>query len=456
MKIIISGASGFIGENLIQALANTEHSIVALSRSPITSLPANATWKQCELFSAKSTEEALSGADIFIYLVHSMMPSSRLFQGNFHDTDLLIADNIARACVFNKVKQIIYLGGIVPTGFISTHLQSRKEVEGVLENTKIDLTIFRSGMVVGNGGSSFEILKSLVRKLPVMVLPNWTKSKTQAIHIDDVVRVIKDSINNPSYKNQTIDLVNGEKLTYTDLMQIMAKALKVKRFLIPVPINSVGFSKFWVTWFGNSNYSLVSPLIDSLLCDLPQDNPAKLLEGKIQYKTFQSMLEDVLSRDNANPVARPKRKILYRRSVRSIQRLPAVKNRNCDSIAREYMKWLPAVFKSLVQVEVDSAAELVAFKVFFLKKPILLLQYIHGKFEEDRQKFHIIGGLLSKTGDTGWLEFRQVQNKAYTLTAIHEFVPALPWYLYIFTQAPMHRLVMNAFGAHLEKLETTH
>jgi hypothetical protein len=87
-----------------------------------------------------------------------------------------------------------------------------------------------------------------------------------------------------------------------------------------------------------------------------------------------------------------------------------------------------------------------------LKKPILLLQYIHGNFEEDRQKFHIIGGLLTRTSDTGWLEFRQVQNKKYSLTAIHEFVPSLPWYIYVITQAPMHYLVMNAFGRHIAEV----
>ncbi len=129
MKIAITGASGFVGQNLIQRLSLTKHKIIALSRLPISNLPKNAEWKQCELFSTTSTMNALKDADVVFYLVHSMMPSSRLFQGDFHDTDLLIADNIARSCIQNKVQQIVYLGGIVPQGFISKHLQSRQEVE---------------------------------------------------------------------------------------------------------------------------------------------------------------------------------------------------------------------------------------------------------------------------------------------------------------------------------------
>jgi uncharacterized protein YbjT (DUF2867 family) len=449
MKIAITGASGFVGQNLINSLSSTKHKIIALSRSPIENLPANAEWRHCELFSTTSTIEALKDADIVFYLVHSMMPSSRLFQGEFRDTDLLIADNLSRSCLQNKIKQIIYLGGIVPEGFISKHLQSRQEVEGVLQATKIPVTVFRTGMIVGQGGSSFEILKSLVKRLPAMILPSWTQSTTQAIYIDDVIAILKESILHKSFLNKTIDIVNGEKLTYKDLMSIMASNLGVKRLMIPVPINSTGFSKFWVTIFGNSHYALVSPLIDSLVCDLPQGEPDKLIEKFVQFKSFASMIQKVLQLEDNIIHKRPKRKINHRKSVRSIQRLPSVPSRNSEWIAREYMNWLPKVFRSLILVEVEPNKDLVAFRIFFLKSPILLLQYIHGNFEEDRQKFHIIGGLLTRTTDTGWLEFRQVQNKKYSLSAIHEFVPSLPWYIYVLTQAPMHYLVMNAFGRHI-------
>jgi uncharacterized protein YbjT (DUF2867 family) len=455
MKVAITGASGFIGRNLIQKFANSNHEIIALARSPIEDLPANATWKYCELYSLKSTLDALAGVDAIFYLVHSMLPSSQLFQGDFHDTDLLIADNISHSCQENKIKHIIYLGGLVPEGFISKHLQSRKEVEGVLQATGIPLTVFRAGMVVGPGGSSFEILNSLVQRLPAMILPSWTRCNTQAVALDDVLSIFESCLSDKRYLNQTIDLVNGEKLTYKAMMSDMAKALGVNRLMIPVPLNSTGFSKLWVTIFGNSNYSLVAPLIDSLLCELPQDEPIPLIKNHIKYKSFYAMVKGVIEKEGKRILPRPRRKIIYQKSVRSIQRLPACSNKNSEWIAREYMRWLPIKFRSLIRVKIDSENDLVSFQIGGTNITILLLKYISGNFEDDRQKFHIVGGLLSKRSDTGWLEFRQVENKKYSLSAIHEFVPSLPWFIYVCTQAPMHYLVMNSFGRHLEKMNAS-
>jgi uncharacterized protein YbjT (DUF2867 family) len=137
--------------------------VVGLARNPPAAKVAEdgtaangaTTWRACDLFSSTSTHAAMEGIDIAIYLVHSMMPSSRLFQGNFHDTDLLLADNFAKACARDGVKHIIYLGGLVPdSGFVSQHLQSRLEVEGVLHASGIPVTVLRAGMVVGGVGRS--------------------------------------------------------------------------------------------------------------------------------------------------------------------------------------------------------------------------------------------------------------------------------------------------------------
>lgn len=451
MKIAITGASGFVGGALIQQLAKTKHNCIALSRSPIADLPQNVEWRNCELFSARSTMEALKDADVVFYLVHSMLPSSRLFQGDFRDTDLLIADNIARSCQENKINQIIYLGGIVPEGHISEHLESRQEVEGVLEATGIPTTVFRAGMVVGEGGSSFEILKTLVLRLPVMVLPKWTRSKTQVIHIKDVATVLSSAIGNSKFYHKIIDLVNGDKLTYEDLLRTTAKGLGLKRFFFSVPIQSVGFSKLWVTIFGNSNYSLVSPLVDSLLCDLPQPEPDILFRDSISYPRYLQMLESMSNEQKMTVSPKKTVKTVHKKSVRSIQRLPGLENLNAEYISREYMKWLPQKFRSLVRVEVDETTGIIDFKLALIGKPILKLKYILDRQNADGQEFRIIGGLLSKTTDTGWLEFRQIQKKRYTLTAIHEFVPSLPWYIYILTQAIMHKYVMNSFGRYLKK-----
>jgi uncharacterized protein YbjT (DUF2867 family) len=447
-KIAIAGAAGFVGSNLIPQLSK-KYSIRALGRSARKSDNPQLEWKQTELFSTSSTVEALKDIDVAIYLVHSMMPSSRLFQGDFHDTDLLLADNFSRACKKNNVKQIIYLGGLVPEGYISPHLQSRQEVEDVLKDSGIPVTVLRAGMIVGPGGSSFEILRSLVKKLPWMILPKWTQSATQAIFIDDVLSVIAESIENESLKGKTLNVVNGESLTYEAILRQAAQVFGLKRRMLPVPIASTGFSKLWVSIFGRSSYELVSPLIDSLLCDLPQLHPPQEIAGVIRYSKFTMMIEETMKRDSTVKIAKPVRKTQTEDSVRSIQRLPSVP-KDCHWIATEYMRWLPHFFPAFLTIHSDYDNHRIEFRFTFLQKPLLVLEFIKESFEMDREKFHIVGGLLTRTTNTGWLEFRQVEHKKYLLASIHEFVPRLPWYIYIFTQAPLHKFVMKAFGRHLK------
>jgi uncharacterized protein YbjT (DUF2867 family) len=450
--IAIAGASGFVGRALLEALAG-KHQVIALGRQARSSERADIEWRKTDLFSASSTMAALKGAEVAIYLVHSMMPSSRLFQGNFHDTDLLLADNFARACKKNGVKQIIYLGGLVPSGHISSHLQSRLEVEGVLRSSGIPVTALRAGMIVGPGGSSFEILRTLVKRLPAMVLPKWTRSSTQAIFIDDVVRVIGAAINEEKFLGRTLDVVNGESLTYRRILEISAEVMRCRRIFIPVPISSTGFSKLWVQIFGDSEYELVSPLIDSLLCDLPATQPDPDLDKLIHFRRFEEMLRETIARD-PKPKARPSKKPGKRNdNVRSIQRLPSV-DRDVHWIAQEYLRWLPKFFRALISVDIRADIGEVDFRLTPLRQPLLKLKRSPEDPGLEREKLLIVGGLLSRTTNTGWLEFRQVDNRKYTLVCIHEFVPSLPWPVYLSTQALLHSWVMSSFGRHLRNAPT--
>ncbi len=428
--------------------------MVALSRNSIRDLPANAEWRETDLFSLGSTERALEGVDVAVYLVHSMLPSTSLFQGSFHDTDLLLADNFVRACTRNGVRQIVYLGGLLPLGHVSTHLESRLEVEGVLQSSGIPVTVFRAGMIVGPGGSSFEILHTLVERLPAMILPEWTQKSTQVVFIDDVVRVLSASLGRQEFFGRTLDLVNGEALRYEDLLRRMSRVLGVHRVMVPVPIQSTGFSKLWVTIFGKSNYELVSPLIDSLLCDLPSPAPDPLIVPFIQFLSFEAMARESLTRSRQVVVRHGGRRKMRQKSVRSIQRLPWVSHGDSQWISTEYMRWLPRLFRSLIQVRTHEESGMVRFHVAGVPRPLLELKLVHDGNEHRRTKFHIVGGMLSATSNTGWLEFRQVQNGKYTLSAIHEFVPALPWLVYRCTQAPLHAWVMSRFAAHLRASRT--
>ncbi len=454
--IAVAGATGFVGSHLIEQLRGA-YDVVGLTRSARPPSPG-ATWRECDLFSATSTQAALRGVDVAFYLVHSMMPSSRLFQGDFHDTDLLLADNFAKACAQQGVKQIVYLGGLVPpSGFVSQHLASRLEVEGVLQSADIPVTCLRAGMVVGPGGSSFEILRSLVSRLPWMVLPKWTKSSGQAIFLDDVVAVLAASLEDPALVGGTFDVVNGESLCYEDLLRDTAAALGKRRRMVPVPIASTGFSKRWVQLFSGASYELVAPLIDSLQCDLPRLQPRPEIARYVKYATFASMLTETLRRSDAGgrvdvartrPRTRPKKHVAP--TVRSIQRLPSLPNRDARFVSDAYMRWLPEFLKPFIRVERSPGSSRITFSLALVSRPLLILELIDLGPDHTRDKFHIVGGLLSKTTTTGWLEFRQVANKRYTLAAIQEFVPSLPWIVYILTQAPVHAWVMRHFRKHLE------
>jgi len=452
LTVAIAGASGFVGSQLIPTLT-PRHRVVGLARNPRRS-DDGVEWRACDLFSSTRTHAALAGVDIAVYLVHSMMPSSRLFQGNFYDTDLLLADNFAKACAHAGVKHIIYLGGLAPdNGFVSKHLESRLEVEGVLQSSGIPVTCLRAGMVVGPGGSSFEILRTLVQRLPWMVLPKWTRSRGQAVFIDDVVTVLRASIEDSALRGRTFDLVNGESLTYESLLRQTARALGRRRLMVSVPIASTGFSKRWVQLFSGASHELVSPLIDSLQCDLPQLDPVPEIARLIRHHTFASMLEETLRRTVVRPApTAPSRPGEPRNTVRSIQRLPSLPARDARFISNEYMRWLPQLFRAVIRVTSARDSPLITFSLALLDRPLLVLELIDQGSDHARNKFHIVGGILSKTTTTGWLEFRQVARRRYTLAAIPGFVPALPWIVYIASQAPVHALVMKAFGRHLARI----
>ena len=190
-KIVIAGATGFIGGWIIEKFKN-DYEIVLSRKVDKDQEIDNVLWKKVDLYSISSTERALEGADYAIYLVHSMQPSTRLNQGEFQDTDLLLADNFSRGAWKNNLKQIIYIGGILPKDKknISKHLLSRFEVEKTLAEKKVPLTAIRAGIIIGPGGSSFKIIRKS-ENLPIMLCPKWL-SLNQPIDIFDILQIIKN------------------------------------------------------------------------------------------------------------------------------------------------------------------------------------------------------------------------------------------------------------------------
>lgn len=221
--VAVAGASGFVGTALLPVLA-ADFDVIALRRSPAAELPG-VEWRQCDLFSMLQTERALEGADYAVYLVHSMLPA-RLTQARFEDMDFILADNFARSAARAGVKQILYLGGIIPDDTqLSRHLASRLEVERVLAARGVPVTSLRAGLIVGAQGSSFRIVARLVERSPLLLCPHWTRSMTQPVGLRDVVKLLRFCVGREEMYGRAFDLGGAEVMTYLDLMRRTAVRL---------------------------------------------------------------------------------------------------------------------------------------------------------------------------------------------------------------------------------------
>ncbi len=443
--IVIAGATGFIGRWFIHQY-HKKYRIIALSRSDVKSETyPDVEWRKADLYSLSSTTSALQGADYALYLVHSMQPSTRLNQGSFEDTDLLLADNFVRASETCGLKQIVFVGGILPKDSLefSTHLRSRFETEQTLGGRSVPLTAIRAGIIIGPGGSSFKIVEKLVKRLPVMACPQWCKSPSQPIDIQDMLSILDESFGNKEVFHQTIEVGGEESVSYMNLLERTSRILNKKRVIFSIPFFTLGFSKLWVALFSDSNTTFVSPLIESLKHDMQvkENQPYR-------YKKREVSLDESIHRAvNEAPPAFRRQFILKEESntVRSVQRLSNPANKSVEWVANAYPKWLPTFFKyGLNAKEIDGH---LCFTLFGLT--LLKMKYMADRSDEQRRLFFIVGGLLSKRGDHGWLEFRSVLGNRYIIAAIHEFVPSLPWVVYRYSQAVVHLIVMLRFNKFL-------
>ena len=441
--IVIAGATGFIGKWFIEKYKE-EFNIIALSRSKIkNSNNDQVQWKQVDLYSISSTTNALNGADIGIYLVHSMMPSTRLNQGDFEDTDILLADNFSRAAQDCKLKQIIYVGGILPKDdqSISKHLKSRYEVEKTLGSRKTPLTSVRAGIIIGPSGSSFRIVQQLVKNLPLMACPEWTKSLNQPIDILNALEIIRWCVDNKSTFNKPLEIGGNQIITYMDLLKITAKKMNKKRLIFSLSFITIGLSKLWVSLITGTSKFLVSPLVESLKHKMTL-NPENMVNLPINYISVEDSVEKALypkDKVPTNPEFYPRK--IKENTVRSVQRIANPSNRTTDFIARIYPIWLTKRFADLIKANYDG--KFIKFSFFSLL--LLELKVIKSRSDDNRKLFYITGGWLVKRTSLGWLEFRSVLNNEYMIAGIHEYVPSLPWYIYKYTQAKLHLIVMKRF-----------
>jgi len=448
-RVAVAGATGFVGRSLVKILAQ-QHAVVALGRGvveqpddPHDEPTPGLSWRRCDLFSLYETEQALEGVEVAYYLVHSMMPSSRLTQGDFEDLDLLLADNFGRAAGSAGVKRIIYLGGLIPDveEGLSRHLASRLEVERVLGGYGVPVTALRAGLVVGKGGSSLEILVKLVGRLPAMVCPAWTGSLSQPIALEDVVELLARCLDVEETTGRVCEVGGPDVLTYRNMMQETARVMGKKRFMLPFPLVTPELSRLWVTLVTQAPKALVAPLIQSLRHPMVAEDPWLQEKLGLSGKPFAEALAESLRAEG-----------LARRPIaRSVQRLPLPPGRDSIWLAAEFAAWLPVALRGLVRVTRTEHG--LNFCAVGLPWPLLELTFRPDRSGPNRALLEVSGGILAGES-VGFprLEFRTIPDGSGSLAAVHDFRPSLPWWIYARTQAYGHLWVMWRFGRHLARV----
>ncbi len=463
LRIAIAGASGFVGRALVLALAQ-RYRVIALARSVAGQPTAEGvTWRMCDLFNLRATEHALEGADVGVYLVHSMMPPAQLTQARFDDLDLICADNFARACAAHGVRHIVYLGGLLPRDatHLSRHLASRHEVERTLAAHGVPVTTLRAGLIIGARGSSFEMMTKLVRRLPVMVTPRWTSTLSQPIALEDVIPLLELAVTAPDLAGRAYDIGGPDVVSYAEMLERTGRALGRRIRVRTLPVRTANLSLLWVSAITGSPQALVRPLVESLSHDMVVTDGGILQKRAGQRaQSLEVSIERAIADERRVPATREtgpngRRRRSSPRTVCSIQRLPLGRGRDARWVAEEYMRWLPRFLSPLLHVTVEDA-EVCRFFLRPLSAPLLELRLASERSTADRQLFYVTGGLLvgKAEGVRPRLEFRVVLDGTFVLAAINDFVPRLPWLVYKFTQAVVHLWVMLAFGRHLTRERT--
>ncbi len=257
--VLVTGATGFIGRRLAPALVDAGHEVRAMTRRPDDYDGAGKPVGG-DVFDADSLAEPLSGVDVAIYLVHSLdVP-------DFETKDAEAARNFARAAADAGVRQIVYMGGLgADDGDLSPHLRSRREVEELLGETGIPVTVLRAAIVVGAGGISWELTRQLVKNLPAMVVPKWVETPTQPIAVDDVIRYLVGVSGNEEAFGRVFEIGGPEAMTYLEMLQIAAEVSVGRRVpIIKVPVLTPRLSSYWLALVTDVDVTTGRNLIESM------------------------------------------------------------------------------------------------------------------------------------------------------------------------------------------------
>ncbi|SMC63532.1 SDR family oxidoreductase [Cellulophaga tyrosinoxydans] len=292
MKILLTGANGYIGMRLLPQLLELGHSVVCAVRDESRLSVDSEIRSQIEVIELDLLDDAVSNKlpsdiDVAYFLIHSMSSSTHDFDKKEETTALHFNKYMAQT----NVKQVIYLSGIVNDEKLSKHLSSRKNVEDILYKGNFQLTVLRAGIIVGSGSSSFEIIRDLCEKLPFMITPKWVLTKTQPIAIRDVISFLTGVIGNKDTYNDSFDIAGPDVLTYKEMLHQYAETRGFKNWIITVPIMTPKLSSYWLYFVTSTSYKLASNLVDSMKMEVvAKDNRLQNLL-KIKPYSYKEAIE---------------------------------------------------------------------------------------------------------------------------------------------------------------------
>jgi len=303
MRILLTGLTGYVGKRLLPVLIESGHEIVCCVREKSRlSIHKNLLEKvqiiEVDFLKTPEPEKFPKDIDAAYYLIHSMSSSTEKF-------DLLesqAALNFRTIMESTQVKQVIYLSGISNENKLSKHLSSRRKVEDILKSDKYALTVLRAGIIVGSGSASFEIIRDIVEKLPIIIAPKWILTKTQPISIRDVISYLKGVLAHQKCINQVFDIGGPEILTYREMMLQYAHIRKLKRSLYTTSLISPKISSYWLFFITSVSYKLAISLVDSMKMEIVcSDNR---LEEILQIKplTYEQAIKNAFLKIKQNLV----------------------------------------------------------------------------------------------------------------------------------------------------------
>lgn len=286
MKILLTGATGYIGKRLLPVLVEQGHEVICCVRdisrfNPPSSLKPNIKIIQIDLLDKDSLNKIPLDIDAAYYLVHSMSASS-----NYKSLEQQSAINFKNALNNTTAQHVIYLSGITNEIELSEHLESRKIVEDELNTGNYSLTTLRAGIIIGSGSASFEIIRDLVEKLPIMVAPKWLNTKCQPIGIADVIKILSKTLLNKTTYNQNFDIGGPDILTYKAMLLEFANVRSLKRQIYTVPVMTPKLSSYWLYFVTSTSYKLAVALVHSMKVEVicRKNNLNKILNIKpIKY-----------------------------------------------------------------------------------------------------------------------------------------------------------------------------